>query len=68
MIAERGYGKTERGLAEEAKAEWGYRGVAPISFVYFNIITISFFCNHFFEIIMQFYSFQMTFMVIRESR
>ena len=35
MTAERGYGKTERGLAEEAKAERGYRGGTPISF-YFN--------------------------------
>ena len=32
MTAERGYGKTERGLAEEAKAERGYRGGTPISF------------------------------------
>jgi hypothetical protein len=32
--AEQGYGKTERGLAEEAKAEWDYKGGALISFTF----------------------------------
>jgi len=41
VTAERGYGKTERGLAEEAKAERDYKGGALISY-FFNKTTIIF--------------------------